>query len=74
MNIQYTTSNADFFFTKQTENFDSRIEWIIRAIKVWRMRARSRADLKHLNSDQLNDIGISRSEAIYEASKPFWRA
>jgi len=40
----------------------------------WRHRARSRKELMSLNDRCLQDIGISRCTANFEASKPFWMA
>ncbi len=41
---------------------------------LWRERSRSRAQLRELSDHLLRDIGISRSQADVEGSKPFWRA
>lgn len=43
-------------------------------LAAWRHRARSRQELMHLSTMDLRDIGISRCEAEFEASKPFWHA
>jgi len=40
----------------------------------WRRRARPRQELMYLGAMELNDIGMSRGEAEFEASKPFWQA
>jgi uncharacterized protein YjiS (DUF1127 family) len=40
----------------------------------WRHRARSRNELMGLSDRCLQDIGISRCTANFEASKPFWMA
>jgi uncharacterized protein YjiS (DUF1127 family) len=40
----------------------------------WRRRARSRQELMGLGDESLQDIGVSRSDAQLEASKPFWMA
>ena len=40
----------------------------------WRLRARSRNDLMNLSDWTLRDIGVSRSDAEFEASKSFWMA
>jgi uncharacterized protein YjiS (DUF1127 family) len=41
---------------------------------VWRQRYEQRRELAHWSDRELHDIGLSSSDAIYEASKPFWRA
>lgn len=41
---------------------------------VWRERARQRRALLRMSDRMMDDIGISRSEALAEAAKPFWRA
>jgi len=38
----------------------------------WRRRARSRNQLVNLSDRTLQDIGISRCMAHWEACKPFW--
>jgi uncharacterized protein YjiS (DUF1127 family) len=51
--------------------------WIRRAadvVLVWHQRARERRQLLELSDHMLRDIGISRSDAIGEAERPFWRA
>jgi len=40
----------------------------------WRLRAASRNELMNLNDRLLRDVGVSRYEAVSEASKPFWMA
>ncbi|WP_299176521.1 DUF1127 domain-containing protein [uncultured Neptuniibacter sp.] len=42
-------------------------------ISRWRQNYTGRRQLKQLDHSQLKDIGISRSEALSEANKPFWR-
>jgi uncharacterized protein YjiS (DUF1127 family) len=45
-----------------------------RSFAEWRSRARSRNELMGLNDRVLQDIGVSRCTADFEASKPFWMA
>jgi uncharacterized protein YjiS (DUF1127 family) len=45
-----------------------------RYLAEWRLRAASRNELINLNDRLLRDIGVSRYEAVSEASKPFWMA
>jgi uncharacterized protein YjiS (DUF1127 family) len=42
--------------------------------RKWRSRARGRRDLAALSDRSLRDIGLSRSDALREIRKPFWRA
>jgi uncharacterized protein YjiS (DUF1127 family) len=42
-------------------------------IREWRRRARSRRELLALDDHMLEDIGITRVDALYEVAKPFWR-
>ena len=43
-------------------------------LHVWRQRRESRRELAQWSDRELHDIGVSSGDAIYEASKPFWRA
>jgi len=43
-------------------------------LHVWRQRYQSRRELAHWSDRELHDIGVAPGDAIYEASKPFWRA
>jgi uncharacterized protein YjiS (DUF1127 family) len=43
-------------------------------IGEWIHRIESRRELASLSDCALRDIGITRVDAINEASKPFWRA
>ena len=43
-------------------------------IHIWRQRYAHRRELAQWSDRELHDIGVSSGDAIYEASKPFWRA
>lgn len=43
--------------------------WLAGAVQ----RSRGRGSLAELDDRLLNDIGVSRSEALRESGKPFWR-
>jgi len=45
----------------------------IATLREWRRRARDRSQLGSLSDTMLQDIGISRAEAVFLANKPFWR-
>jgi uncharacterized protein YjiS (DUF1127 family) len=41
---------------------------------TWRERVRQRRELAQWTDRDLHDVGLSRSDIVYEAEKPFWRA
>jgi uncharacterized protein YjiS (DUF1127 family) len=43
-------------------------------LHVWRERHRTREELSQWTDRDLHDVGISRSDIVHEAEKPFWRA
>jgi len=42
-------------------------------LRLWRRRSAERRALLTLNDRELRDIGITRTDALWEARKPFWR-
>lgn len=42
-------------------------------VTKWSVRHKTRKELRHLSAEQLKDIGISRQEAHYQETLPFWR-
>lgn len=42
-------------------------------LATWQERRRQRRALETLPDHLLNDIGVSRADAGYEADKPFWQ-
>jgi uncharacterized protein YjiS (DUF1127 family) len=43
-------------------------------LQVWLVRWRQRHELTHWSDRDLHDVGLSWSDVIHEAEKPFWRA
>ena len=41
---------------------------------VWRERWRQRRELAQWTDRDLHDVGLSWSDIVHEAEKPFWRA
>jgi uncharacterized protein YjiS (DUF1127 family) len=41
---------------------------------VWSDRWHQRHELTHWSERELHDVGLSWSEVVREAEKPFWRA
>jgi uncharacterized protein YjiS (DUF1127 family) len=44
-----------------------------RTLHVWRERARQRRELARWTDRELHDVGLSWSDVVREAEKPFWR-
>lgn len=45
----------------------------VATVSAWHERARQRRALMELSDHMLRDIGMSRAEALCEATRPFWR-
>jgi uncharacterized protein YjiS (DUF1127 family) len=43
-------------------------------IHTWRERLRNRRELARWTDRDLHDVGVSRSDVMFETEKPFWRA
>lgn len=64
-----TRAHAGRIHRSGTERFIQ----FMRTVAFWRQRARERRALSELSDELLNDIGVSRADAMREAGKPFWR-
>lgn len=53
---------------------ESQADSLFAIAQLWMARSRQRKQLAQLEDYQLEDIGISRSQALAEAAKPFWQA
>jgi uncharacterized protein YjiS (DUF1127 family) len=53
------------------------MSWLAHMVRVifchWPDRHHQRRALREMDDDQLRDLGVSRSEAMKESRKPFWR-
>ena len=47
---------------------------LVDIVLTWQDRAAQRAALARMDERMLKDIGITRSEALQEARRPFWQA
>jgi uncharacterized protein YjiS (DUF1127 family) len=43
-------------------------------LNVWRKRQAQRRELARWTERELHDVGLSWSDVVHEAEKPFWRA
>jgi uncharacterized protein YjiS (DUF1127 family) len=58
-----------------TNNHDSGVlARINHQFHVWANRWQQRHELTHWSDRDLHDVGLSWSEVVREAEKPFWRA
>jgi uncharacterized protein YjiS (DUF1127 family) len=51
-----------------------RLAQLAEGFHVWRDRVRQRRELAHWTERDLHDVGLSWSDVVREAEKPFWRA
>jgi uncharacterized protein YjiS (DUF1127 family) len=47
---------------------------VTETLHVWRKRLRQRRELAQWSDRDLHDVGLSWSDIVHEAEKPFWRA
>ena len=47
---------------------------VVETLHLWSQRAHQRRELAQWSERDLHDLGLSWSEMIAEADKPFWRA
>ena len=43
-------------------------------LHIWRQRQIDRRQLAEMSARDLHDVGLSWSDIVHEAEKPFWRA
>ncbi|KAJ56732.1 hypothetical protein ACMU_07275 [Actibacterium mucosum KCTC 23349] len=46
---------------------------LVKLANVWMSRRATRKHLGRLTDHELKDIGLTREQALTEATKPFWR-
>jgi uncharacterized protein YjiS (DUF1127 family) len=72
-----TSANQDSSANFSRKNLSRRaavaLQRGLERLAIWRARARSRTELMTLSDHMLKDVGLGRSEAYREYSKPFWR-
>ena len=47
---------------------------VVDVVATWHARSAERQQLQEMDDRLLKDIGITRTDAIAEGSKPFWQA
>jgi uncharacterized protein YjiS (DUF1127 family) len=74
--LSFTTTNGRTVSPECTTHpmdLATRLDVLLAAIAVWNTRLRQRRELRQLPDRMLRDIGVTRADAEFEASKPFWR-
>lgn len=46
---------------------------VVAQLIAWQQRADERAQLRAMGERELRDLGLTRSDVLVEADKPFWR-
>ena len=60
---------------KMINNHDKRfLSGFGETLHVWGERWRQRRELSHWSERELHDVGLSWSDVVREAEKPFWQA
>ncbi|MDX1737054.1 MAG: DUF1127 domain-containing protein [Alphaproteobacteria bacterium] len=54
--------------------FTSVVASVSTAARIWQSRVEQRHHLAGLDSRLLDDMGLTRADAMREANKPFWMA
>jgi len=49
------------------------LSYIFQALQAYYTKYRTRQQLISLTDEQLNDIGLSKAQALIESRKPFWK-
>lgn len=58
-----------------TNNHDAGLfAYLSDTFRTWRDRVRQRRELAQWTDRDLHDVGLSWSDIVHEAEKPFWRA
>jgi uncharacterized protein YjiS (DUF1127 family) len=65
----YEYGNAEISSADTTSNLATRFYM---TVNTWRQRSRIRAQLAGISSHSLQDIGISKIDAMIALNKPFW--
>lgn len=58
----------------QSQAITTVFDGFVNLVRTYRERASTRRQLECMSQKMLEDIGISRYEAMREADKPFWKA
>jgi uncharacterized protein YjiS (DUF1127 family) len=66
------TTQAIQYYFESGHGLDKWLKQGMLRLQAWAERARQRRQLAGLDERLLQDIGVSRAQAMAEAEKPFW--
>ncbi len=69
---EYYSDHISFLGNRALSRAMAKIHSVGAIVSLWRARQQERRDLMKLDDRLLRDIGITRSQALEEANKPFW--
>jgi uncharacterized protein YjiS (DUF1127 family) len=67
----FTAASVHILLPLSPQSLRRLVDRAIETFKEWRLRARSRRELARLDERQLQDIGLTVSQASFESSKSF---
>ena len=57
---------------RPTERLRAALSWVILTLLRWQELARQRRALGAMSDHMLKDLGLTRTDALREAGRPFW--
>jgi uncharacterized protein YjiS (DUF1127 family) len=75
--VLYENLSTRYAFLSDVTTHSTPKPWNVRLVqklKMYKQVYRTRQQLSRLRVEQLNDIGITRAQALKEANKPFWKS
>ncbi len=73
MQLLVSKSSINFNQKRLVHKLKNGISSLQSKLHLWRERSRQRKALTQLSPYLLKDIGVSRSDAMNEVQKPFWK-
>lgn len=71
--MRVVTQNLMLIGDDEPETTTSPSNFVRLVFEEWPSKRRQRLALKDLTNEALDDIGLTRAQALCESNKPFWR-
>ena len=69
---EYYSDQVSFPRNRALSRTMSKFHRVIATVSLWHSRQRERRALMKLDDWSLYDVGLTRAQALEEASRPFW--